>query len=854
MKRKKWSKGALAVSLCLALLVTTIPATAFAFAHEDWVTGDGYGSITANADGTDTLKGDAELNSDNSHCGPYTKAGGTSLKDGDIVDTVDIFLNPNAMTAGEKFGLTVSINGTDGKYKTELLTNFWKGNENAIEAAVGLDSSFSAKIDKAGVYTLKFRYFDKAGDVYAQFSVENSGNIVASTGEINMNAKTADCGTRGYVWFSDISVNDGLRIGMPNVPSPLPEEQKAPVLLPADWTSGDGYGSVETKSENLAILKGEAGDPNSDNAHTGPFINTKGALLADGTVVDEVNVFLDPAKLTVGEKFGLTTGLNNTEDKYLTELLANFWKDNENGISVSVGLDPSFQAQLKDAGLYTFKYTFIPGETMVFGNFSIWKDGEKIASTKDILMPGASTDIAKGRRYVWFNDISVADGLEVYSVTAADYTKVDEALSKIPADLSVYTEDTVNAVNTAKNAVVRGKNVLEQTTVDGYATAIEDAIAALEYKDADYSKVDAAIAKANGLNKDLYKNFADVEAAVKAVVRGKNITEQKTVDGYAKAIEDAIAALEYKLPNRIGGAHREATSALISGMLFADDSAQAIVIVNGQQFPDALAATSFAHNVNAPILLVNGTTGDVNKTVLDEITRIDKDHDAKIYVIGGENAVKASSVDKIKALGYKDASIERIAGATRYETAIELAKKANNPKTVYIANGLNFPDALSIGSAAALNDGVILFTSPDELTTQTAKYLKEAKFENILIAGGEMAVSADVQTALKEICGNVDRISGENRVLTSVEVAKKYFPTTDVIFVATGEAFADALSGGPLAAQFNGPMLLINTNKNELEDKMVAYIKSSGAEKIVVLGGEAAVTPQLYQLLMDTIK
>ena len=73
------------------------------------------------------------------------------------MDTVEIFLNPNAMTAGEKFGLTVSINDTAGNYKTELLTNFWKGNENAIEAAVGLDSSFSAKIDKAGVYTLKFR-------------------------------------------------------------------------------------------------------------------------------------------------------------------------------------------------------------------------------------------------------------------------------------------------------------------------------------------------------------------------------------------------------------------------------------------------------------------------------------------------------------------------------------------------------------------------------------------------------------------------------------------------------------------------------------------------------------------------
>ncbi len=83
-----------------------------------------------------------------------------------------------------------------------------------------------------------------------------------------------------------------------------------------------------------------------------------------------------------------------------------------------------------------------------------------------------------------------------------------------------------SAVEAAVNAVVRDKNITEQSEVDAMAKAIEDAIAALQYKDADYTKVDAAIAKANALNKDDYKDFSGVEAAVKAVVRGKNITEQ----------------------------------------------------------------------------------------------------------------------------------------------------------------------------------------------------------------------------------------------------------------------------------------------------------------------------------------
>ena len=127
----------------------------------------------------------------------------------------------------------------------------------------------------------------------------------------------------------------------------------------------------------------------------------------------------------------------------------------------------------------------------------------------------------------------------------ADYTKVDEAIAKANA-LNKDNYKDFTAVEAAVKAVVRDKNITEQSEVDAMAKAIEDAIAALQYKGADYTKVDAAIAKANALNKNDYKDFSGVEAAVKAVVRGKNITEQSEVDKMAKDIEDAIAALEKK--------------------------------------------------------------------------------------------------------------------------------------------------------------------------------------------------------------------------------------------------------------------------------------------------------------------
>ena len=140
---------------------------------------------------------------------------------------------------------------------------------------------------------------------------------------------------------------------------------------------------------------------------------------------------------------------------------------------------------------------------------------------------------------------AIEDAIAALQYKDADYTKVDAAIAKVNA-LNKDEYKDFSAVETAVNAVVRDKNITEQSEVDAMAKAIEDAIAALQYKDADYTKVDAAIAKANALNKDNYKDFTGVEATVNAVVRDKNITEQSEVDAMAKAIEDAIAALQYK--------------------------------------------------------------------------------------------------------------------------------------------------------------------------------------------------------------------------------------------------------------------------------------------------------------------
>ena len=125
---------------------------------------------------------------------------------------------------------------------------------------------------------------------------------------------------------------------------------------------------------------------------------------------------------------------------------------------------------------------------------------------------------------------------------AADYSRVDAAISKAKAlNPDIYTN--FDDVTVKITAVERNKNKTQQNDVYKMAEDIETALANLKYKSADYTAVDAAIEKANALNKSDYSDFSAVEAAISAVVRGKNITEQSKVDAMAKAIEDAIAGL-----------------------------------------------------------------------------------------------------------------------------------------------------------------------------------------------------------------------------------------------------------------------------------------------------------------------
>ena len=128
----------------------------------------------------------------------------------------------------------------------------------------------------------------------------------------------------------------------------------------------------------------------------------------------------------------------------------------------------------------------------------------------------------------------------------ADYSRVNEQINTVPEQLEYYTDETVNALNEILSGIDYGLDITKQEVVNSYAEQLQNAISALEYKPADYTEYDKAVAKANGLDKEKYVDFSQVEKELAVDVGGRNITQQEEVYLQTKAILAAIDALEEK--------------------------------------------------------------------------------------------------------------------------------------------------------------------------------------------------------------------------------------------------------------------------------------------------------------------
>lgn len=198
-----------------------------------------------------------------------------------------------------------------------------------------------------------------------------------------------------------------------------------------------------------------------------------------------------------------------------------------------------------------------------------------------------------------------------------------------------------------------------------------------------------------------------------------------------------------------------------------------------------------------------------------------------------------------------DAWIERVAGTSRYGTAVEASKRAfesGSADTVVVCSGLDWPDALGGAALAGAVDGPVLLTDPEGLSTCVPAELERLGATRAIVIGGEGAVSSDVASALAGAgLERVDRIGGADRYETAAMVASatagelraRGGRLDGTVYLASGENFPDALAVSPVAARFARPVLL--TRASELPSVTSDALTALEPTRVAVLGGEAAV-------------
>lgn len=245
---------------------------------------------------------------------------------------------------------------------------------------------------------------------------------------------------------------------------------------------------------------------------------------------------------------------------------------------------------------------------------------------------------------------------------------------------------------------------------------------------------------------------------------------------------------------RIAGSDRIQTSIAESRAGFpSDGSAGAVVLARADLYPDAIAGVPLAAANHAPMLLT--PSSGLTSALAAEISRV-LPIGHTVFVLGGPASLSPSIDLQLQSMGYVPV---RVAGASRYETAVKIANALGNPTTVFEVDGSNFPDALTAGPAAAITHGAVLFTYRSTTVDATTSYLS-AHPASVRYAVGGPAAAADP---------GASKIVGADRFETSVLVAQSFFYSPSLVGVASGVTFPDALSGGPITALAGGPIILV---------------------------------------------
>jgi putative cell wall-binding protein len=298
-----------------------------------------------------------------------------------------------------------------------------------------------------------------------------------------------------------------------------------------------------------------------------------------------------------------------------------------------------------------------------------------------------------------------------------------------------------------------------------------------------------------------------------------------------------------KTTPRIAGDNRYSTATALSKSVF-KAGVPVVYVATGANFPDALAGGPAARKGGGPILLVEKyAVPDVTSA---ELARLKP---ARIVVLGGQSVVDARVLTALDA--HTTGTVTRVAGADRYATAAGISRATfASASTVYVATGEDYPDALAAGAVAAGRGAPLLLVRAAAVPDPTLAELRRLDPDRVVIVGSTGSIGNGVAATLAEF-GAVTRVSGVDRYASSAALSAASFAANGpgTVYVATGKAFPDGLTAGPIAGLRNAPLLLVPGTS--LPTTVATELLRLSPTNIVIVGGPQAITETVRTTIRD---
>ena len=294
---------------------------------------------------------------------------------------------------------------------------------------------------------------------------------------------------------------------------------------------------------------------------------------------------------------------------------------------------------------------------------------------------------------------------------------------------------------------------------------------------------------------------------------------------------------------RLAGRSRYGTAAEVAKAQY-PAGADRVILARGDsidgvpQIADALAASSLAGNLDAPILITGrDRLPEETKEALSVL------NPSRIYLMGGEAAISKRVADELEG------EVVRISGQNREATAVEIAKESlrvsgEKPNIAYLVQGTALADALAVGTVANETGNPLLLVRQNLIPDVTVKALKDMEIEKVYLIGGTGVISEEVEKELRDSMGlQVARVAGRGRFETSVEVAETFWPGENHALVGNGITMVDAVA----ASILKRPLIFVRVD--QMVPDVETYLK--GIERKTIIGGPGAVSEEVQKEILQ---